>query len=312
MTKNCSRPEFAICLALLAMVPVQAVAEPSGGQGGLVALSELYAERSLVLYSDERCALLSSAAHDALAASLSQLRGTLLRAGAHGGALSEADGVLKAEADAKDCHDRDLKQTARDVSEFHLHYLRVRQLSFPAFGTHWAADRAERSRYDGWPLVQSFGTPGDDARIGLTSGADQTRLSVRVPRSLGAVQTVKLGVQNDSARRQAQRRADDEPHERDRPWTILSREADMIFALNRRTETLEDGSEATVFDFPASAISALSASDPRASFVVVFNVISSVGQVGSRLYSLPIGDFFAAAHFAVNEPAKGGMAGASR
>ena len=262
--------------------------------------ADVYARRLELLYADERCPLLSVSARGALQASILQLRGTLLRAGARDDALDEANGVIRMEAENRSCDDHQLQQEARQVEELFVHYLRLRSMTFPAFHTGWEADRAERSANFGWPLKLDRGSGGDAGRIGILASRASTSFSVRIPDNVGPVLSVRLLVpkpDNDLLHRSAH---DVEPLAR--PWPLMEAEARTFFAGEVIEEETPDRLRHRVFQFPDRALAALSGADPRASFAVLIDERRPDGTLVTQQLSLPVGDFYSAAHFAIAEP----------
>lgn len=285
---------FSIAFCALAFV---SAAAPSARADSA---SELYYERAVMSAAGARCGLFSPEIAAALAASQIQARNTALRAGLPSGDLDAALGRANARAAAALCQGQDVKLAADRVRQAFKAYAGLRAMTFPGDQGDWRASRDETQIYNAWRLTQAAHTGADRAMFGLAGRQGRDSLVAAAAFADGATPYAARLVLRDRTRAPTAYIAD------------LSGKAPLQSRVPPPTATYTILAEArgpgepallppgthvgTVFRFPASAVTALSALDPREAIRVDFVFAGSGGDMVRRSY-FEVGDFSAGLAF---------------
>ena len=289
-----ARPLPSIALCVLACVGGSAL--PARADSA----SELYYERAVMSAAGGRCGLFSPEIAAALAASQIQARNTALRAGSSSGDLDAALGRANARAAAAPCQGQDIKLAADRVRQAFKAYAGLRAMTFPGDQGDWRATRDQTEIYNAWRLTQAAHTGADKAMFGLAGRQGRDQVTAVAAFADGATPYAARLVLRDPTRAPTPYIAD------------LSGKAPLQARVPPPTATHAILAEArgpgepallppgartgTVFRFPAGAVAALSALDPREAVRVDFVFAGASGDMVRRSY-FEVGDFAAGVAF---------------
>ncbi len=247
-----------------------------------------------------RCDLFNADIAAALAASQAQARNTALRGGAETADLDATLGRANARAAAAPCQGPDVKQAADRVRQAFKAYAGLHAMTFPGVLGDWRAVREQTVVNRVWRLSQTSRSGADRVAFGLAGRQGQDAITVVAAFADGAQPYAARLVLRDRARAP-------EPYISD-----LSGQAALGARLPPATATrailAEDRSSAeltllpagvragTAFQFPAYALSALNALDPREAISVDFVFAGPSGDTVRRAY-FEVGDFAAGVAF---------------
>ena len=274
---------------ILALAGLAAPARASGA-------SDLLYERTLMQAADARCHLFAADVGRALAASRDQARSAAVRAGDAPVAVADTQARAAARAASVDCRAPGLAMAAARVRAAYAGYARLQVLTFPGPQAMWRAERPYAG-YHGpprWGLVQVplgqggwvlFGQVDGavtalDARRGAAPAAG-ARLFVRDPARLATPYIA-------SSRRDLAAQAP--PHEAARVFIADDRYAPP------RSLWPAGATAATAYRFPATALQALAALDPREVATLELVYPSVKGERVVRAW-IEVGDLAAARAF---------------
>jgi hypothetical protein len=248
---------------------------------------DLYYERSLMAATGARCGLFAPPVEAALNASAVQARNAALRAGRPQAEIEAVRDAAAAQAKALACASPETTQAAQRVRGAFEGWSHVTRVVYPGADGGWTADRM-LYRSASWRLVESggagaaFGVAGDLAQpaalaavlAGETEAPYGARLKLRDPRRVASPWLPGRGVSQ-----------------------IPPAEALLTVFAEAKAPAgpgLAHGSgPATAFRFPASAMEALAALDPRERFEVEF--LLPGGR--TRTAQFEVGDFAAGRAF---------------
>jgi hypothetical protein len=282
---------------LLALVLLAAA--PAASAGAL----DAYYERALMGAADARCGLFSPDIRQALAAARAQARGAVLRAGVGQSALEATTAQAQARAARVPCGSADLKVAAERVRQAFRGYADLLRMDFPGDAAGWAADRSLPSHTPVWRLVQTAKDEGG-IRFGVAGRwGDPQALIVSVASSGQAPYAARLLVR-DPARAPGpylNQVAAGPSGRLSLGARAAPRWASLAFEAEDRAPTGPSlkppgAASATGFRFPAAAISAIAALDPREA-VTIELVYEGQGRDVSRRAFIEVGDFAAGMAF---------------
>jgi hypothetical protein len=245
---------------------------------------DLYYERSVMAAAGARCGLFAPQVEAALAAAAVQARNAALRAGRPQGEIDAARNAAAGQARAMACASPQTLQAAQRVRGAFQGWSHVTRITYPGADGGWTADRT-LYRSASWRLVEST---GGGAAFGVAGDLSQ-------PAALAAV--VSGGAERPYAARLKLR----DPGRIATPW-LIGRGVPPASALRTVFAEAEAPAgpglahgqgPATAFRFPASAMDALSALDPRERFEVEF--LFPGGRVQTAVFE--VGDFAAGRAF---------------
>jgi len=233
--------------------------------GALADARDLFFERAVVVEADARCRLFAPAVSSALKAAAAQARGAALRAGGSDVELADRARDARARAAAVACADPSLKTIQTRVEGAFAGWTQISRMTFPGARNTWAAERT-LYRSAGWRLVQDTTIRHAAVRFGVSGG-------LRTPEQLAA--TVQFpGRSRPYAARIVLRDTAKAP----RPW--FGRSGLPPKALTRviwssgfaaaEPTLLAAKAPGETWRFPAEALAALEALDPRETFTIEF------------------------------------------
>jgi hypothetical protein len=239
-----------------------------------------FAERSVVLAVDRRCDVLDERLRAALAASATQARGALLRAGWSEARVDTLSSQVRAAAARWPCDDPKVAQAVADARLGFDGWAKIPSMRFPGTERAWSARRTPDP--EGFLVRQdaqgaAFGLRPEGLALALPlSGAEAAPASarlvfrdvVRSPRSMA-------DLPGASSAPLAQRA----------PSRTMSAYA---IATSRKIESKKDARRA-LFAFPADAAGKLALLDPREAVLVELD--------GRKPVLIEVGDFAAARMF---------------
>ena len=282
----------AAAILVLAATPVPAAASAL----------DVYYQRAVMSAADGRCRLFTPDIASALNTATAQARGAALRGGADAAAVAQAASLAKASANRAPCASRDLATAAGRVRAAFDSYSRMLRLVLPGDTAAWRADRTLPVGGPVWRLAQTTTLGSAALTFGLTGQRYQAP-------QLTAMSDFGGGPQPYAARLLIR-----DPDRAPQPYLGVWRPvASARVPLQMRTaprpmndiyqagtrgpadwRLLAHGQKsATAFGFPAAAIAAIGALDPREAIIVEF------------LYSGPSGDFVRKAYVEVGDFAAG-------
>ncbi len=221
---------------------------------------EAYVERLGLMETDTRCRLLTSTVRDALNVSITQARGSLLRAGWSNAQMRELDSAVVNAARQRACNDSRTSAAVASVSRTVGQWANAGTMQFPGWERTWIARRGD----EGWRLSQTI-----DAPVAATFGVRQVdtsqRLTLIIPVARGqtAPRSVSL-VMRDPQRARSEISLNQRIAsglEAGLPSPSMAR----TVPSTRTVERLSQGASQAVFTFPDSAFRDLLALDPRES-----------------------------------------------
>jgi hypothetical protein len=258
-----------------------------------------YYERSVMSAADARCDLFEPGVGSALAAATAQARGAALRAGVDSAALAQVARNAESRAASTACDSPDLDTAARRVRNAFELYSKLNRMTYPGEIADWRADRGS-GRAARWRLAQSaafgwdkmvFGVAGreySEALMAVAMFADgqepyAARLVIRdVTRTSGPY----LDVRTTGGRATLAKRLP--------PGALLTFAAEARSAAG--LDLLPKGAtKGVAFRFPAQALRAMTALDPREAVAVEFLFAGDRDQV--RKAYVEVGDFAAGRAF---------------
>lgn len=263
-----------------------------------------YYERSVMLAADERCHLFPPEIAAALSASSLQARGALLRGGAEGSTLAGLSARAKLAAYSLPCGGADLKTAADRVRQGFAGYARISWMNFPGETATWQAERkptapvANHKPVDGprWRLSEPgrwAASSGPAPTFGLTEDLNSPVLLAPVEDASGASSAFLIVRDSDKAALPYLL-----PGVRDLGARQPPRNITRSFVARSKTSAAaslfpKGQGSGTLFGFPAAAIKALEALDPRE---VITVEIAYPGRA-SRRAVFEVGDFAAGRAF---------------
>ncbi len=266
--------------------------------------ADLYYERAVMSAAGARCGLFTPGLAAALEAAEFQARGAALRAGVTDAALQAASARAEAKARTVSCASADLKTAGARVRLAFADYGKLLRMTFPGDIAGWRADRSLPTRGPVWRLsqtpsggaAQTFGLIGDwsapyqlvvVSAVGAGGQPYAARLILRDPaRTSGPYLNVaRLGSTAGiplSAR-------------------VPPRSAAQVFNAEARLPapaqlTPQGVTAAEVFRFPAAAIAAMAALDPREAVTIEF-LYTGGSRDSARQAFVEVGDFAAGKAF---------------
>ena len=292
----CMRHGFAGALALALL------AGPCAAGAGTPA--DLYYERAVMSAAGARCGLFTPGLAAALEAAEYQARGAALRAGVADAVLQAASARAEAKARTVSCTSADLKTAGARVRLAFADYGKLLRMTFPGDIAGWKADRSLPRQGPVWRLSQTpsgggalnFGLIGDwkapyqlvvMSPLGPGDPPYAARLIMRDPaRAPGPYLNVaRLG---STARIPLAAR-------------VPPRSAAQVFTAEARLPaspelTPQGATAAEVFRFPAAAIAAMAALDPREAVTIEFLYMGG-SRDSVRQAFVEVGDFAAGKAF---------------
>lgn len=244
---------------LIATALIGALTATASAQTGPNA-REAYVERRGLLETDSRCQLLSSTIRDALNVSISQARGSLLRAGWSNAQMRELDNAIINAARQRACNDARTAASVRSVSSTVAQWANAGTMEFPGWDRAWIARRGD----EGWRISQNIDTPVA-ATFGVRQVGDTQRLTLTVPIARGetAPRSASL-IMRDPARARGEISLNQRIAsglEAGLPSPALARTVPAA----RSVETLSGGRSQAVFTFADATFRDLLTLDPRES-----------------------------------------------
>lgn len=265
--------------------------------------AELYYERTVMAAANARCNLFEPQLAQALAAAQAQARGAALRAGMDPYALTDVRQRAESKAGSTDCRAPDLQMAAGRVRNAFDGYTRLMRMDYPGDVAGWKADRVAAAGST-WRLAQTasfgwdrmtFGLAGKDtpgALVAVATFADgQTPYAARlVMRDGSRAPLPYLDRKQADASGRLPLAARMPPRSLDRAFNAEARDI-----ANPRL-LAENQKNGWTFRFPAPAVEALSALDPREAVMVEFLFSGPNGESVRRAY-VEVGDFAAGRAF---------------
>lgn len=294
---------LATALALTAVSP----ALSSSALGATAA--DLFYERAVMSAANGDCHLFDPDVGAALDASLAQARGAALRSGMDPAGVDALSARASATATAAGCASPDIAIAAQRVRDAFAGYARLDSMDFPSDLESWTAirpgrsDSADVATADRWRVVQTDRFGWDELKFGVVGHGEA--------RVLTAVATFADGAQPYGARLVLRDAGVTngpflDPREADihgvipiaarlppRAMTRVFNADDMAPAS---PGLASPGAQAWSFSFPAEAMNALTALDPREAVAVEFLMPGDDSQ-GVRTAYVEVGDFAAARAF---------------
>ncbi len=262
--------------------------------------SQLYYERAVMSAAGARCGLFSPDIAAALAAAQVQARNTALRAGTAPAELNAALGRANARASAAACAGPDVKLAADRVRQAFKAFAGLHAMTYPGDLGDWRAVRDQTVVNNAWRLSQTTHAGDDRAMFGLAGRQGQDSLTAVAAFSDGATPYAARLVLRDPTRAPTPYIADlsgKAPLPERLPPAGATR---TILAETREpaeVTLLPPGSRsATTFRFPAYAVAALGALDPREAVSVDFVFAGPSGEQVRRAF-FEVGDFSAGVAF---------------
>ncbi len=262
--------------------------------------AELYYERAVMSAAGARCGLFTADIAAALASGEAQARNAALRGGASATTLDAALGRANARAGAAACAGQDVKTAADRVRQAFRAYASMSSMTFPGQSADWRAQRGQNLFNSAWRLSQSARAGQDRMIFGLSGKGADNAVTAVASFADGATPYAARLVMRDPARAPepyianltgaAPLYARLPPAQGERVVLAEAREA-------AETALLPPGaSQAVAFHFPAQALGALSALDPREAVAVDFVFAGPQGD-GTRRAYFEVGDFSAGVAF---------------
>lgn len=287
--------------ARLARLALIAAALPFNALGA-VSPGQLYYERTLVGAAGARCKLFTPQVAASLAASTQQARGAALRGGADRVSLAAVEKRALVTAGTLPCNSPDLAVVADRVRQGFAGYAKLTTMTFPGELSSWTAERGTASRVgSAWRLFQAARTPMGEARLGLAQATDGGAALVAVAAWPGALAASGARiVVRDTVKFTAPYVG---PGRKDLNARAAPRAASTaILAADRSAAPaalLPQGvAMGAAFRFPARAITAIEALDPREALVLELVYPARDGERVERV-PMEVGDFAAGRAFLV-------------
>jgi len=267
--------------------------------------ASLYYDRSVMSAADVRCRLFTPDIASALNASKAQARGAALRQGDDDLALAQIAFRAQTKADAAPCGSRDLVTAAARVRTAFDGYSRLLRLNLPGDVAGWRADRTLPIAGPVWRLSQTALMDGAVVTFGLTGQQDHAQQLTAASDFGGGPEpyAARLLIRNQARAPQpyldVQRvgsiaglalRARTPPRSMTRAYLAEARGP-----ADRRL-LIPGQKAATAFRFPAAAIDAIAALDPREAITVEFLFSGQTGDVARQAF-IEVGDFAAGQAF---------------
>lgn len=143
--------------ALFLAAALTGLATPMAGAQDNLDARTAYVERRGMLELDAACALFAPSIHDAVAVSVLQARGALLRAGWRNADIAEAERATIAAARARPCNDPRTASAAAAARRSYLSWVNAGTMRFPGWEREWVARRSDLAQ--GWRLAQDIDAP---------------------------------------------------------------------------------------------------------------------------------------------------------
>ena len=285
----------ALALAFLAGPCAAAAATPA----------DVYYERAMMSAAGARCGLFTPGLAAALEAAAFQARGAALRAGTSNAALQATAARAQAKARTVSCASADVKTAGARVRVAFADYGKLLRMTFPGDIAGWRADRSLPTRAPVWRLSQAPAGAAGALTFGLIG-------DWRAPYQLVAVSAID-GASQPYAARLVMR----DPARAPEPYLNVARlgstagiplasrvpprSAAQVFTAEARLvagpELTPPGvASAEAFRFPAAAIAAMAALDPREAVTVELVYADGVHDRVRRAF-VEVGDFAAGKAF---------------
>ena len=275
------------------------VAAPGVATAGAV---DLFYERTVMTAADSRCGLFDAPVGAALVASQAQARGAVLRAGTDRATLKAVENRARLKAAATPCDSEDLNLAADRVRQAFDGYAQLDRMSYPGDHAGWLADRGS-GQAARWRLQQQAtfgwnrmvfglaGRHGANALMAVASFSDgQAPYAARlVLRDADLTSGPYLDSRGEAIGRLPLARRLPPPGAR----TTYTAEARSSAGRDLLPKELKSG---WAFRFPAKAVAALAALDPREAVAVEFLFTDGQGETVRRAY-VEVGDFAAGRAF---------------
>tara|TARA_R110002096_G_scaffold12422_3_gene44752 strand:+ start:1829 stop:2692 length:864 start_codon:yes stop_codon:yes gene_type:complete len=265
---------------------------------------EAFAERSLAVAVDDRCALLSTRERDTLTASWLQSRGTLLRSGYSAEDIRSTFEIIARRASTQSCESDAATGLVAGVRGAFDLFSRMPALDYPGSARMWSAQR-RRGEIPVWTLSQTLADRPLPPRFGLYSDPTGEVLTLSLPDTASPASVVlvvrdiakapspvdpTLGGLLAVSGRPAWARLAPPPHAEARFWINGRRQID----------------DRTFLEFPDTATAALAGLDPReAARIELYN---SHGEL-IESFHVEVGDFAAGLAFLAAGAPPSGVAG---
>ena len=266
---------------------------------------DLYYQRAVMSAADGRCRLFTPDIASALNAAKAQARGAALRGGVDAADVAQATARAQASAARSPCNSRDLATAAGRVRAAFDSYSRMLRLNLPGETTAWRADRTLPIDGPVWRLAQTTTLGSAALTFGLTGQRGETPQLTAMsdfgggPQPYAARLLIRdqdrapqpyLSVWRQGASAQVPLRARTAPRPMNDIYPAGARgPADWRLLAPKQKS-------ATTFGFPAAAIDAIGALDPREAITVEFLYSGPSGDIARQAY-VEVGDFAAGQAF---------------
>ena len=264
---------------------------------------DLFYERSVMAAADRRCDLFEPGVTTALDAARVQARGAALRAGATDETLVGVEQRARSKAYGADCRSADVATAASRVRSAFEGYSHLTRLSYPGDTASWEANRMVNPDGPIWRLSQTVRFGWDRMVFGLGGKVGQGALLASVSFADGASPYAIRLVMRDPARTSGPY-LDRRQANGDGRIPLAGRmppSATRAFSVEARspasTRMAPAGAKSAILvRFPAQAIAALAALDPREAVMVEF-VFAGRDRDDIRRAYVEVGDFAAGRAF---------------
>jgi hypothetical protein len=266
--------------------------------------ASLFYERAVMTAADASCRLFAPPVAASLAAAKAQARGAALRSGADAGALQALEARAWSAVQSAGCTSQDITLAAARVRHAFDGYARLDTMSFPGDAAGWLAQRPADDGLSHWRLTQRARFGWDTMMFGLAGRGASRPLMAVANFADGARPYGARLIMRDAARTMGPyldvRQADINgrlPLDARLPpisaAQVFNAEAMSPAGRDLRPADLDDG---WAFRFPAAAVEALAALDPRESVAVEFLFAGDNGEESRTAY-VEVGDFAAGRAF---------------
>lgn len=260
---------------------------------------DLFYERTVMRAADSRCDLFSPEMGQALAAAAAQAKGAALRAGVSAEAVNATERNARLAAAKADCRSNDVAVAAQRVRQAFEGFSRLGRLTYPGDVRAWQADRLDGPG-SAWRLKQDVGFGADHMSFGLAGHGGVEALIAAASFDDGEAPYAARLVVRDTSKsfgpyldRTGGGPTAALPLTKRLP-PPLALTCFMAEARSRAGgDLLPRGQSGWAFRFPASAVRALAALDPREAVAVDFLF---PGDKVRRAY-VEVGDFAAGQAF---------------
>ena len=285
----------AVALLVLASAPLPAAASAL----------DVYYQRAVMSAADGRCRLFTPDIASALNTATAQARGAALRGGADAAAVALAASRAKASADRAPCASPDLATAAGRVRAAFDSYSRMLRLNLPGDTAAWRADRTLPIGGPVWRLAQTTTLGSAALTFGLTGqrgqapqltamsdfgGGPEPYAARLLLRDQDRAPQPYLGIWRPAASAKVPLQLRTAPRPMNDIYQAGARgPADWRLLAHGQKS-------ATTFGFPAAAIGAIGALDPREAIILEFIYSGPSGDFARKAY-VEVGDFAAGQAF---------------